>query len=120
MRFYLDEENFDPVMGKIFYYQQWLCPECVNTIWKEIHNILFDDNQAYRCGYHPCTVCTNETINLSRDRTTGYPLHDEIIKALNEWKELSSKYYGKHPNIKEDSDKWILKWKDLGKQRMPK
>ena len=119
MRFYLDEENFDPVVGKSFYYQQWVCPNCATNTWTEFHDILFDDNLAYRCGLHPCTVCGNDTVNLSRGRTTGYDLQDEIIKALDEWKALSSKYHGNHPDKKEDSEKWLLKWKDLGKQRMP-
>ncbi len=60
MKFYLDEEKFNPVVGKSFYYQQWLCPNCENTRWKEVHEILFHDNQAYRCGHHPCTMCKNQ------------------------------------------------------------
>lgn len=120
MRFYLEEENFDPVAGKSFYYQQWICRTCAIESWTDFHDILFDNNQAYRCGHHPCTICGKDTINLSRVRIIGYDLQEDIIKALDEWKALSNKYHGKNADKKEDNEKWLLKWKELNTKRMPK
>jgi len=120
MRFFLDEENFDPVKGKSFYYQQWICHDCAIDTWTEFHDILFDDNQAYRCGHHLCTICGNNTINLSRGTTVGYDLHDEILKALEEWKTLAFKHSGNHHYIKAESEKWLLKWKYLNIKRLLK
>jgi len=120
MRFYLNEENFDPVTGKSFYYQQWVCRTCAIDTWTDFHDIIFDDNQAYRCGHHPCTICGEDTVNLSRGNTIGYKLQDEILKALDEWKALSSKYHGKNLDQKEEYEKWLLKWKTIRKKRILK
>ena len=120
MRFYLDEKNFDPFRGKSFYYQQWLCPNCAINIWKELHDILFDDNQAYRCGIHPCTICGKDTVNLSKGNTIGYDLHEEILNGLREWQEIPTNYKDNSPNQKKAREKWILKWNTLAVKRMTK
>ena len=63
---------------------------------------------------------TAESLELGSVYVGSALANDEIIKALTEWKELASKYYSKQPEIKQESQKWIIKWKDLGTERMPK
>ena len=118
MDFFLDEDNFDPIKGKCYYYEVFLCPQCATTKWRDFHDILFDENRPKwkipPPGMFSCQLCGNRNIYISRGTIIGLGLQDEIQKAFNELKQISD-------NNQEFSDKyevWLSKWKYLREERL--